>query len=229
MPLIDLPVEFQQFVSTAVRVIRRVYEDNAERHDPAVGDDATTFGFILYRNSWFQLEQEVALLDSFTSARPSGSLVITGQGVRLHVYRFGNDASVNIDGFRLDEESQSVTKQMIARSNADQMALDFADAEESLPLSDPTLVEDLRDLVIVHAGNPDDGCCRIWLGAPVTADDTSSSGWAWQETVWMIEPGESAADLGPASPATPPHHTMPEPEIELRPVAESPAADDQEQ
>lgn len=85
------PDEFGEFADVAVDAIRRAYSVNAARHDPEVGDDAVVFAIGVYRNSWFLLEQEVAVLDGWSSSRPSGSLVIVGAGRRIHVYRGGQD------------------------------------------------------------------------------------------------------------------------------------------
>ena len=208
--------------AAAVAAIRRAYDVNGERHDPEVGDDAVVFSMGVYRNSWFLIEREIESLDGWCSARPSGSLVITGAGLRVHVYRHGHDADVDLDAFRLDDARASMTQRLIAEANAMQLALPFVEGEVE-PAARPNSA--LAELVIVHAGNPDDGCCGIWIGAPIAAEEITVSPWAWVEPLWLAEPGEagvtSAAGIAAA---TPRHDELPEPEIVLEAVTASAAA-----
>ncbi len=224
MSLDVLPPEFRHFADAAVTAIRRTYEINAERHDPSVGDDAVVFGIAVYRNSWYLIEEEVAQLDGWSSARPAGSLVVVGAGLRVHVYRCGQDADVDLDSFRLDDARSSATQRLIAATNSVQLRLDLGDLEEFLAASTSLALagaDDLRELVIVHAGNPDDACCGVWAGAPVATDEITVSSWAWIEPLWspggglMLPAVESLEDARP-----PRHDELPEPELTLRPVTD---------
>lgn len=216
----DLPVEFRTLGEAAVAAIRRAYEINAERFDPEIGDDAVVFGIEVYRNSWFLLEQEVECLSEWGSARPSGSLLITGVGLRVHVYRHGSNADVDLDSFRLDDPQASDTQRLIAESNTLQLSLPGLETSSG---TDGRRDQELSELVIVHAGNPDDGCCGIWIGAPIAAEEVTRLPWAWIEPLWLAEPGESnAAVPGQDISVIPRHDELPEPIIEL----ESIVADD---
>ena len=179
----SLPEEFGEFADVAVDAIRRAYDINAHRHDPEVGDDAVVFAIGVYRNSWFLLEQDVAVLDGWSSSRPSGSLVIMGAGRRIHVYRCGQDGNVDLNDFRLDDERSSATKRLLATVNTDQLSLDLGDLTVPVIPTDTPQPGDLRELVIIHAGNPEEGCCGIWVGAPLTPDEVSKSPWAWIEPI----------------------------------------------
>jgi hypothetical protein len=230
MPLDSLPDEFGEFADVAVAAIRRTYDVNANRHDPEIGDDAVVFGIAIYRNSWFLLEQEVAVLDGWTSSRPSGSLVIVGAGRRIHVYRCGQDGNVDLNDFRLDDERSSATKRLVATTNTDQLAFDLGELTAPAVPAEAAQPGDLRELVIIHAGNPDEGCCGIWVGAPLTSDEVSGSPWAWIEPMWL--PEDSAmpqADQQPRLDPTPRHDELPEPEITLKPVAENDAEKTEDQ
>jgi hypothetical protein len=216
MALDDLAEEFRALGEAAVVAIRRAYEINAERHEPLVGDDAVVFGIGIYRNSWYLLEQEVESLEQWNSARPAGSLLITGAGLRLHVYRHGANADVDLHSFRLDDARASATQRMIAQSNTLQLSFPGLEVatDTSLPL-DP----DLSELVIIHAGNPDDGCCGIWIGAPIAAEEITQSPWVWIEPLWLAESGEMATSaIERELTATPRHDELPEPVIALEPV-----------
>jgi len=209
----ELPSALADFARQATDELRRVYDFNAERHDQMVGDDAIVFGVSIYRNSWFVLERLIEDLDGWKSARPDGSLVICGAGYRIHVYRYGQDEDVDLDSFRLDAGT-SETKRSIAVTNGVQLTLDL-EPTPGPDTDEPDL--DLRELVIVHAGNPDDGCCGVWIGAPIPADEVNLSPWYWIAPIWRIErplAGDSQADR--ASRLR--HDQLPEPEIAVEAI-----------
>jgi hypothetical protein len=187
-----------------------------DRYDSLVGDDAIVFGIGIYRNSWYLLEQEVETLEGWRSARPLGSLLITGAGLRLHVYRHGFSADVDLDSFRLDDARASTTQRLIAESNASQLSLPGMEPSADVPSS---ASPDLSELVIIHAGNPHDGCCGIWIGAPIPAEEIKRSPWAWIEPLWLAEAGKFAESTVERDlPDTPRHDELPEPLIALTPV-----------
>jgi len=213
MDLAGLPQPLQGLAASVVPALRQVYDLNAERHDDLVGDDAMTFGFNIYRNSWFRLEQELGEHANWATSRPEGSLLISGSGYRVHVYRCGQDEAVDLDGFRLDDAGASLTKQDIARTNG-QLKLAL---EETEPKPSENSGE-LRELVIVHAGNPDDGCCGVWIGAPLPVERVVGSPWEWVAALWLIERAEASAP-GSAEPGLPVRHDeLPEPDVEVKPV-----------
>jgi hypothetical protein len=206
-----LPPTLADLPDVAVKVLRRVYDQNAERYDEPVGDDGVTFAVSIYRNSWFQLEEAFKQLPGWRTARPRGSLVISRGEFRIHVYRWGQDEQVDLDGFRLDEAQASATKRSIAEANSDQLTLFDATRFET---EGGPLELHLPNLVVVHAGNPDDGCCGIWVGAPVTTEQATSSPWAWIEPLWLIaRPQQPTAVPDVTSP--PRHDQLPEPDLDI--------------
>jgi hypothetical protein len=224
MALDDLPEEFRSLRAAAIAAIRRAYDVNTERYEAEVGDDAMVFGIAVYRNAWYLLEQRIETLEAWSSDRPQGSLVITGAGLRVHVYRYGENADVDLEGFRLDGNGASATQRQIAESNT--LQLRFPGFEET---SDHHVVADreLSELVIVHAGNPDDGCCGIWIGAPIAAEEITRSPWSWIEPLWLAEPPQAAMAVRDGMPpAGPRYHELPEPVIALETIQ---AVDSEEQ
>lgn len=215
MALDDLPGGFGELSAAAIAAIRRAYDINSGRHDTEAGDDAVVFGIGVYRNSWFLVERAIEDLDSWRSARPNGSLVITGCGLRVHVYRHGHDADADLEAFRLDDARASETQRLIAEANTLQLALPFDPSGE--PATSPD--GDLSELVIIHAGNPDEGCCGIWIGAPIATEEITVSPWAWIEPLWLA--GEtSATSAGSDRPRMARHDELPEPEIVLESIPE---------
>lgn len=214
MAIQDLPSGFGELSVAAVAAIRRAYDINAERHDSEAGDDAVVFGIGVYRNSWFLIERAIDDLESWRSARPNGSLVITGCDLRVHVYRHGHDAAAELEAFRLDDARASETQRLIAEANTLQLALPFD------PIGAPAISADgdLSELVIIHAGNPDEGCCGIWVGAPIATEEITVSPWAWIEPLWLTSE-TSAANAANDVPHVARHDELPEPEILLEPIA----------
>ncbi len=213
MLLAELPSPLQQLGDVVVPALRHVYDINAGRHDELAGDDAVTFGISVYRNSWFRLEQELDPRSGWLTARPEGSLVISGYGYRVHVYRFGHDEHLDRDGFRLDEGQASMTKQSIPKTNG-QLVLEF---EPSACVDTPSSTE-LRELVIIHAGNPDDGCCEISIGAPVPAEDVTTSPWSWYVSLWTIQRVGQTEGYRQDTDLRPRHDELPEPAVDVEPV-----------
>jgi|GEM_PF-2173222 hypothetical protein len=208
------PDPLEALGATVVPIIRRAYDINAGRHDELVGDDAMTFGFGVYRNSWFLVEEGLRDVDGWQTARPDGSLLISGHGYRLHLYRLGHDERVDLDSFRLDDADGSKTKQSIPQING-QLTMAF---NESARGATAAAEPDLRDLVIVHAGNADDGCCGMWVGAPVASDHVVVSPWAWVTPFWIIERPEQLAEMETDLGAVARHDELPEPNVEVTPV-----------
>lgn len=172
-----------------VSALRHVYAINSERYDAELGDDGLTFGVMVWRNSWFQLEAAVQDLPEVVTARPDGSLVMRIGDVRLHTYKVGNTEELNINNVRI---SGTATKDKIVHSNAEQLQLFSTMAPASGP----------PNLVFVHAGNSFDGLCAAWVGAPT--EDEAGPSWHWVETIYQIPPGEIRRDEPlPDGPVTP--------------------------
>ena len=206
----DLPPELAELAKCVVDILKDVYDDNCSRFDPELGDDRMTFGTAVWRNSWFQIEQACHTLPDWSAARPSGSFVISNGNHSLHIYHHGVDERVDLGDFHLGEEA-GYTKAAIAKMNSRQLRL-FESAENE----DPPAVSVLHELVIVHAGNPDDGCCGIWVGAPLASGLTVDSPWAWISPLWTIdrEP-ELPTDKRHGDYVE--HDRLPEPELDIRP------------
>lgn len=217
VPAPHLELMVAELSDFAVPVLQHTYDINANRHDPLIGDDAVTFAVAIYRNSWHQMEQAAGAIEGWTSSRPDGSLVLCRGPYRLHVYRHASDESAHLDDFRLDSAKASLTKLGIAEANRDQLTLDLEFAQDS---AEPGDVSDLTELVIIHSGNPDDGCCGVWVGAPVTLDQATGSPWAWIVPLWLIDRPAADGLNGAASDQTR-HDELAEPTIALELVDET--------
>lgn len=168
----------EEVATRSVSALRRAYSSNTERFDESVGDDPLTFGVQVWRNSWFQLEIELSQIRGVNTSRPKGSLAISVGRAILHPYKVGSTENVNLDHVTL---SGTITKERIAASNS-QLTL-FEEGEESES-------GDIRpiNLVLAHSGNPFDGLCAVWTGAPTLNDEGPA--WAWIEPIFRIAPEE---------------------------------------
>lgn len=222
MQLNHVPVELHAAVDALfIQPIQRSYRFNRDRFEPDQGDDATTFGMAVYRNSWFQIEEAVAGMEGFSSARPYGSLRVIGHGRSVHVYRYGTTADVDLDSFRLDDATSSATQAMIVANNTNQLTLKLGDDFDTPPVD---VSQILHDLVVLHAGNPDDACQGVWMGAPVQAEQSSHSPWAWIEPLWLPPRADESLPDATSTSARTGHRELAEPDLDLRP-----RADDQEE
>ena len=183
-------------VDAIVEALTEVYEFNRHRHNEDAGDDAQTFGFLVYRNGWAAIEEHLASVRGVRTSRPRNSLLIAlDGGKRLRTYRGGGDDHYDIDDF--DPESGTFTKRSVSAANTRQLSL-FDNNE----IDDDTISR-LADLVIVHAGNPEVGLTGVWIGAPALQEDTASP-WAF---VGRVFPSTAAAAQAPGDDAMPPTPT----------------------
>lgn len=212
----QLDAALTDIAEKVVPAIRRAYAVNASRHDPAVGDDSITFGNLVYRNSWFFIEEAVAGDMAWQTSRPDQSLLITDGHYRFHVYRCGADEHVDLNSFSLDSGGASHTKYSIAASNSGvQLAFDLFPSVGS-----EVCPGKFSEFVIVHAGNPDDACCSVWVGVPTTRGDAAASPWAWIRQLWQIQ-RVSAPQVSATEAERSGHRDLPEPELDVQLADES--------
>jgi hypothetical protein len=176
-----------------VEALNEVYEFNRHRHNEDAGDDAQTFGFLVYRNGWAAIEERLATVPEVRTSRPRNSLLIAlDGGKRLRTYRGGGEDEYDIDDF--DPESGTFTKRSVSAANTRQLSLfDCHGVDEDA-------FSHLADLMIVHVGNPEVGLTGVWIGAPALQEDTASP-WAF---VGQVFPSTGAATLAPGDRAVPP-------------------------
>lgn len=193
----------QALVSRIRSEVRWVYRFNADRHEEGL-DDQQTFGFNVYRHSWRRVEDALAGLPGVTIGRPKNSFEIrvTG-GARIHMYRGGVDNTFDIYGYDLNGGSE--TKASLPFNN--ELQLSLFDGGLYGPAAN------LRELVLVHAGNPQQGLTGLWVGAP-RSRELSGAQWAW-----VLELFRSKDDGGtratPPVPTIDPYDTLVEPDLDL--------------
>src|SRR5512143_1988951 len=90
--LTKLPTELQrpEIVDAILQSIVRAYAENQDRHDPAVGDDALTFGIHLWKSGTFFLVGRLAGVPGVTADVVNQSLIIQIGRCRLRVHKLGD-------------------------------------------------------------------------------------------------------------------------------------------
>ncbi len=145
--------------------IVRAYEvRSGDGHRIELGDNPMTFGMNIRFSIERFIEEALQSRSDITISRPLGSFQMRRHGYSFHFYKFGMHASDDVDNMRLDS---SETKINIV-------------AENQLVL--PGIV-DLKQLIVAHSGNPDDGLVSVYVGAPKGLG-TDGSPWAWRHPIY---------------------------------------------
>jgi hypothetical protein len=227
MDELDLPLPIALrpgVVDAIVGGIRHAYETVANRHDPDDGFDGQTFGFSVYRVSWWHIERMLDQVPDVLYARPNHSLRIVADDYAISgVYRGGDRLDYDVHSF--DFEAGTLTRAQAPRNNALQVPLFKSDDDAILAVES---AEVIHELTVVHCGNPEDGCNAVFLGAPIFDVETGESRWVWVRRVYQLDLGElgglddggrGVPPLEPDGAPYPGYDQMPEPTVPLEPVA----------
>jgi hypothetical protein len=143
-----------------MRALAATYDQCLGRFDRNVGFDGQTFGQMVFKSSWFHLEQYLAGDAGVRVIRDFSTFELDVEGVVLHPYKIGHQDGDIYDRFPSNEEAFA----LMAARNIEQLTL--------LPSKPPSR------LVLAHAGNPIDGLRAVYVAAPTMGRDRSF-GWAW--------------------------------------------------
>ena len=198
-----------------IKIITEVYAKNAARHDPVLGDDATTFGITTSRNIANLAVQRFNHTPGVSARLVDTALEVLCGGFVLRQYKLpgaARDVSVNAISW---DDSDAKLDGAVANSATDQLSLDADLAEGAGAFGG--VVPAMRHLRLAHAADLDTGDCVIYLGIP---RDNRIGGLPWFDVVVVFgDPGEVAQGTGlpgaPAEPAGPRYDQLPLPELEL--------------
>jgi len=199
------------------KIISEVYVKNATRHDPALGDDATTFGITTSRNIANLAVQRLNVIPGVSARLVDTALEVLCAGYVLRQYKLpgaARDVSVNAISW---DDSEAKLDGAVANSATGQLSLDGDLAEGAGAFG--AIVPAMRHLRLAHAADLETGDCVIYLGIP---RDNRVIGLPWFDVAVVFgHSGEAGqgADLpaDPASPAGPRYDQLPLPEFELVP------------
>jgi hypothetical protein len=171
----------RQLRAAITRALVTAYAENAERYDPDIGDNPTTFGICVVHNLRHLVEEGVEDLESVEVLRPRNSFMLRlPQGRSLYFYKAPPGAS-RIEELRFDE---SELKLSISQENAAQLQLDL---DGLLPDHTELEADELpAHAVVVHFGDAEAGLTHAVVGAPYRTA-TGACQWAWSEPFDLLD------------------------------------------
>ncbi|MFC4998557.1 hypothetical protein ACFPIJ_12010 [Dactylosporangium cerinum] len=193
-------------------LIRQVYRRAAERHEPALGDDAMSFGTTVWRNLTNLGAAEFAGRPGMDARVEDNSLEILAAGYILRLYSLQGGTDSSVESIRW-EGSETRLGGAVENSADGQLALDD---DEQFPHAFAGLIPRKRHIRVAHAGDIDTGEVIAYLGLP---RDNRNGGSPWFEVaLWFGTPARTAT--GPADRASertqPRHDELPIPGVELQ-------------
>lgn len=200
-----------------IKIISEVYVKNAARHDPVLGDDATTFGITTSRNIANLAVDRLNDMPGVSARLIDTALEVVCSGYVLRQYKLpGADRDVSVNAISWDD-SDAKLDGAVANSATGQLSLD-GDLPEGAGAFGH-VVPAMRHLRLAHAADLETGDCVIYLGIP---RDNRVGGLPWYDVEVVFGESGLAEDgawpLGdPASPAGPYYDQLPLPEFDLVP------------
>lgn len=167
--------------------IEQVYDENCQRFAPEdIGDNNKTFGITVSENLQFVIERDVVeITDGVTVEKPRNAWMLRlWGGTILHIYK-APPGAIDVQELRFNA---SKTKLELVSENANQLALRFEEEELQVPDS-----ENLKHVVVVHFGDPQNGLARVDVGAPF-AGDVNGWEWEWVDALSELEPYQEEGD-----------------------------------
>ena len=211
----------QHGVTTVMtKIIGEVYARNAARHDPVLGDDATTFGITTSRNIANLAVQRLKELPGVRARLVDTALEIMCDGYVLRQYKLpGVTCETSVDAISW-EDSEAKLDGAIENSVTGQLTFD-ADLEAGAQAFG-AVVPVMRHMRLVHAGDLETGECVIYLGIP---RDNRDGGRPWFDVAVIYgDPGGAGGEnrgpgvpRDPSPPAGPRYDELPMPDVGLAP------------
>ena len=201
-----LPAELQrsEVEEAILQSLVRAYVENQDRHDPAVGDDALTFGIHLWKSGTFFLAERLGSLPDVTAEVVNQSLTLQIGRCRLRLHKLGESEFDNPEASFPNNIGPAARM-----GRVEQLAFKFRGSRGR---------DEYLDWVIGHYGNPEDGLRAVRLQAVGSerALDGKIARWEAVETLFDASTGASLPVV------TRPVHddvvVAPEPAIALRVV-----------
>jgi len=175
-----------------IDAIQTAYEVNVERYDPDQGDDAVSFGILVWKSTTHFLRRRLAGLDGVSVTVVNQSADIRVGNCELRNHKLGN--SEVDDPYRSFPGHPGPAARM---GRVEQLELGL-NLEAIRPL----------DWVIAHYGSPDEGLRAIRLQAPGADRDADGSIVSWRHVETIYDAASAATrevrlTSGTGAPAVP--------------------------
>ncbi len=195
-------------------LVRQVYRRAAERHEPELGDDAMSFGTLVWRNLTNLAVAEFADRPGVDARIFGNSLEILCAGYILRLYSLQGGLDSDVESVRW-EGSDVRLGGAVENSEGARVAFD---EDETLAPVFFGIVPPKRHLRVAHAGDLGTGEAIAYLGFP---RDNRDGGSPWFDvTLWFGQPPaqHTVSQVKGARPAeTLRHDQLPLPELDIRP------------
>ena len=178
------------------QIVAQVRHANADRQEPALGDDAVSLAALNWRNIVNQLARHFDGRASVKAIRPQNSFQLQAFGYTVNVYGLPSGDPQSIVW------KYSGIKQGLAMSNSamtgegDHEILTFDDVLFEDGLTDEPALK-AKHLVVVHWADRDASVVRIWAGLP---RDNTRGGSPWLEVVELTGYDSGPGEALPESP-----------------------------
>lgn len=203
-----------QVLDGVIEAISWAYAVNREHHDPEIGHDEGSFGYLLYKSITHRLPIVLASSDLARVELIDGAAVVIQGDARLRVYRTGTS---EFDDPWTSFPSNRGAAPTMASINSQQLRL-FPEFDRSVPF--PGGLE----FIVSHFGTAATGFRAAYLCLPVGVADDRVRRWAWLTQVFRV--GDLAAAR--AAEELPVAVPIPPTPVRLRPLPEAaPGASDE--
>lgn len=190
-------------------LIRQVYLRAADRHEPALGDDAMSFGTTVWRNLTNLGKAQFTGRPGVDARVEDNSLEILCAGYVVRLYSLQGGLDANIESIRW-EGSEVRLGGAVENSSHQQLALDD---DEQFPDLFAGVTPRKRHLRVAHAGDIDTGAVVAYLGLP---RDNRQGGSPWFEVRhWFGEQPVRQSVRRPGAAGPEGHEELPLPQLDL--------------
>jgi hypothetical protein len=187
-------------LSVVAQELPAVYADNVRHQRPR--DNANIFGLRVSFHLWAALDERREDLGEARIVEVTNARYLAVADFKVAIHKLGHDVA---DDIHSSFPEGSPTQRSYAQRNSNQLSL-FESAPEA-PLPEERAFE-LRDLIVGHFGNAEEGLAKWYLGAP-TYDEQGHPRWAWVM-------GQPVVGIETARPVIP-YSEQPSAPIEVKP------------
>lgn len=166
--------EIQPHRDLIISALKAAYQNGCDRHDPKIGDNATTFGITLYYHACHMLEQTNGAIRGAAEilSKAPGAFRIRLGAVTMALHKVGNQTPNDFDNCILN---RSVS-----------IARDLEYTGLYLPGFEPDYSKMTKG-VICHFGNPEEGLRSVYVAIPGRIENEKILEWGPSYLLWKAE------------------------------------------
>jgi hypothetical protein len=152
--------------------MRAVYAMNVADHHDARGDNALLFALKIWHHVWFAVARRAEEVGGLLVVDANNSHQLRLGTLKVGIHKLGDFADDDIHSCFPDG---SPTQRSYGERNRGQLRLFDCEPQPGLPAPQAFA---LRDLIVGHFGNPEEGLAKWYVGA-YTFDPAGKPFWAW--------------------------------------------------